>query len=511
MVSTKKYFLLSIILSTIAIATFSFMQQSIGGTYLPFTMSNMLLPNLGINSYFYVDSTTIIAYVALMKILYLVLGTDVLMLARISGICSFIAIIFSYNLLASVLPGDPKVKVFVLNLYALLWLGLDISIINGYVFGFTIPLCFVILFFLLSKYTQKNYIPMFLIAFISWISLGFFWHTLHTLTLILICSYLLIIPNLSNITVNENKIKWNLLALIIIIYIFTWFSLRDSTVSQIFNQNIEFNLNSIFGKGSFAGDYTYVSLIPYHYIDLIRYFAYLILYTIMGAISIKSLVTIIKKKEFIRDHTLVVFLLISDLLFQSIYFFATGTMSPRILLLLSYPLMLILIMSKSISDSNYICSTIRIFVSLFLVLSLMITAMPGLYSYIVEQPETNLNMDIYNSNFYWIMDHSNTINLTSDSNTLGNYILLYSNSGLYNTKKIYFESIGYGKYKCIIESDFKTNNDNLLLTNIVLHKKHIKFSSLEAWNKFEPLSEFQISQNKNLNLVYNDGRILISK
>lgn len=487
------------------------MGRSIGGTYLPFAISNMLYPDLGISSYFYVNSITIVAYLALMKTLYLVLGTDVLMLTRISGIFSFIAIIFSYNLLAPVLPGDPKVKVVILNLYPLLWLGLDVSIINGYVFGFTIPLCFVILFFLLSEHTQKNYIPMFLIAFISWISLGFFWHTLHTLTLILLCSHLLIIPNISNIAGNKNKIKWNLLILIIVIFIFTWFSLRGSAVSQIFNQHVEFNLHSIFGKGSLAGDYAYVSPLPYPYIDLIRYIGYLIIYMVMGGISIKSLVNIIKKNEFRSDHVLVMIFLVSDLLFQSIYFFATGTISPRILLLLSYPLMLIFIMSKSISDSNYICSTIRTFVFLFLISSLLIPSMAGLYSYILEQPETNLNMDIYNSNFDWIMTHSNTKNLISDAHTIGHYQLLYSNSNLYKAENISFGNIGYREYKSIIESDFNTNNDDFLLTNIELYKKHVKFSSLEAWNKFEPLSEFQISQDKNLNLVYNDGRILISK
>lgn len=506
----KKYTLFYFI--TVTALAFSLRSHSLGGAYQPSIVSNIFLPDLGINSYISVNPISTIGYVSLMKIFYLVVGTDIVMSTNIAGIYSIFAIIFSYQLFLSVLPGDTNVKKFIGYIYPLLLIGLDTSILRGYVFSFTIPLCFVILFFLLNKNTQRNYTSMFLIALISWISLGLFWHTLFTLTFILICFYL-IFPYIFNPMENKTKIKWNLFILVVVTFIFIWYSLRESTLyNLVANQHIEINFLSLFNKGSLASEYGYQSIVPVYYIDFIRYLGYLLIYIIMGVFSLNALLKTTLSKEFVGDSVLIVVFLLSDLLFQIIYFCATKSISPRVLILLSYPLMLIIILSKSKPEQDILSNIkLKYIIATFLIFSLFITSMSGLYEYAVEKPEKRLDANIYNDNFYWVMTHSNTKYLFSDTHTIGHYQILYSNSEFYSRDKLFYKCLDYRKYKSIVDSEFKLDKDDVLLINTELYKKHLIFGSLEAWSEYEPLNKTHISQNKNLNLLYDDGRIVMAK
>ena len=256
----------------VAAATYLLMPTSIGGAYQASIVPNIYLPDVGIDSHIGVNPRSIIAYVALMRILSIVCDADILAIIRMTGFFSVFAILCSYILILRILPGDKHVKILIAYTYPIVLLGLNTSILRGYVFSLTIPLCFTILFFLFGKQKNCNYIPLFLVALISWVALGFFWHSMHVMTYIIIITYLILF-NLTNIRENNQVgINWNLPILVTVIFIATWIYLRYVVIAFTLNKlHIDFALSSIFGKGSFAGDYSFISALPIEYIDGIRY------------------------------------------------------------------------------------------------------------------------------------------------------------------------------------------------------------------------------------------------
>ena len=95
----------------ILLVTYLLLSRSVGGYYQVHVLSNMYLPNLGIDSELAsVTSRSFIAYVALMRVVSLVCGTGALATTHIMAFFSVLYVFLSYVLLLRVLPGDQKVK-----------------------------------------------------------------------------------------------------------------------------------------------------------------------------------------------------------------------------------------------------------------------------------------------------------------------------------------------------------------------------------------------------------------
>jgi len=488
------------------------MPKSVLGFYQAHALSNIYIPNLGIDSGVGVNIKSIVAYPALIRVLFLICDTSTLATIRIAGFSSVLAILFSYILLFRVVAGDKKTKILVAWIYPIIFIFLNsASIVTGYIFGFSTILSFIIVFFFLDKRRQQNYIPLFIIALISWIALGLFWHTLQVMTYFIILSYMFISSLPDIIKTGNSTIKWNLFILLTVIFIATWIYLREDALGHVLN-NPNIDISSLFKKGSFAGTYSFKSALPIEWIDKMRYFGYIFAYVLMGIIAIKFIVNIFRKKEVSSAYIIVTALLISGISFMLLYFIASGTTLPRILLTFSYPFLLILLNSKSGLQIDFINKyNLKKIFTLVLVIPIALTSTCTLYTYIVETPEKNLSIEMYRNSFFWIVDHSHPKRILSDSHTSGHYQILYTSCGIYRQYKMDASSIGSDTYKRILEIEYKNVGDSILVINTELYKKHLIFSSLQAWNKFEPIPPQCVTQNKQLNIVYDDGRILIAQ
>lgn len=72
-------------------------------------------------------------------------------------------------------------------------------------------------------------------------------------------------------------------------------------------------------------------------------------------------------------------------------------------------------------------------------------------------------------------------------------------------------SIGYYTYKEILTETYKNAENTILVINIELYKKHLIFMSLQGWSRLEPIAPLYIMQNKWLNVIYNDCRLIVTK
>lgn len=457
-------------------------------------LPNIYLSDLGVNSIDGSNINTIIAYIALMRILSLICNADALTIVRFSGLFSILSIILSYSLLSSVVLGGKRMRSFVSYVYPIIIIGLDPSIVFGYISGFTLVLSIVILFFILNESKKENYFPMFITGLVSWIALGFFWHTIHVVIYLIIISHILITK------FNERDGKWNFFILISIIFIATWIYMRENIIEHtLYNPYIDFNLSTLyllFQKGSTAGQYSFKSALPIGQIKYIRYFSYVLAYGTM-------IILIRKRGSKIHYRTLIASLLVSEIIFQIIYFIGSGNVGPRVLIPFSLPLLLIIL-----NGSHFKNRLIR-FVPILLILPILITAISGSYTYLLENPASNLNDEIYTSGFSWTTEHFDEIQILSDSQTIGYYKLLYASSET-NNCKMQVVSINSKSYGQIVDGIYRNSANKILVLNIKLYEKHLLFGSLEDWNTFEPLDPYSVMLNK-LIFIYDDGKVMIFK
>lgn len=493
----------SLFLSTI-------MSLSIGGAYQANIISNIFLPNLGLDFYIGVNPMSIIGYIALIKILYVSIGVNIVELLNILGIYSIITIILSFLLFFTVIPGDRNLKTLIALIYPFLMIGLDTSIIRAYVFSFTVPLCFIIMYFVFNEEKYENYASMFIIAFISWITIGLSWHTLHVMTFILIVSTFI----LSRFFAPKSKqrtMKINFIILLVVTFLFIWFNLRNLTVAYIaHNPNIDIDIHSLFNKGSLLENYSFISVFPVQHIDLIRYIGYFFLYLVIVFIITEQAINIVKKREISHSSVIIAVLFISDVIFQGMYFFASGSMGPKIPLIFSFPVLILFLNSKStLNESILNKKHTKLIISILLIIPIVTTSLFGFMTYKLEMPEKQIDFNMYAESFDWIINHTFSPTIISDTHTIGHYELIYAQNSYYNLYKITFKNMKYSTYDEIMKLKYVPSSE-ILVINMQLDKKHLVYGSLEAWNKLNPLGLSHINQNKNASIVYNDGRVGIA-
>ncbi|WP_292381600.1 hypothetical protein [Methanosarcina sp. UBA289] len=507
----------------ILIATLLLLPKSLLGFYHVQVFSAIYLPNLkGDAPFIYLPNLTntpfksIIAYPIFMQILSILLRGNAIFISNITGIASILSIIFSYILFFRIMDGNHKIKSIASFLYPIILICTNpSSILAGYVLGFSTILCFMISFSFLDERRKSNYISLFFVAFISWITLGLLWHSEYSMIYLILIIYI-IISNLYNVSYNKIFSLWNILILYTVSFLFTWFYLRENTINNILNseQFRSISISSIFNKGSFTGAFTYNHSLQIYleYVDIIRYLGDLLAYIIMLIFAIEFAINIFRKKNVSKNHMFLTSLFISDILFISIYFISTGTLGTRILSTFSY--LLILIMLNSDQQFSIKClnnSNLRVLITLFLIMPLILTSIFSFYNYLIESPEQNVDIDTYNSSFRWISEYTDSDMINSDAHTSGHYQLFYTLGDVFDKKQMNFNSLSYAKYKKIVDSTYNPSDNSLLVINEILYEKHLQFQTLEAWNTFEPLSSKYLKQNINLNEIYNDGYVSIAQ
>ncbi|AKB70027.1 hypothetical protein [Methanosarcina mazei] len=495
----------------ILLAIILILPKSLLGFYHVQTFSAIYLPNLMDTKF-----KSIIAYVTFVQILSLIFKGSALSISNIAGITSVLSVIFSYILLFRVIDGDTKIKSIISFLYPVLMICASCSnILAGYVSGLSMILYFMICFFFLDERRKYNYISLFFVALISWITLGLFWHSVYVMAYFIFVFYI-VTSNLYHIRNAETFPLWNILILLTVSFLFMWIYLREDVMGNSLNlENLRLiGLSSIFNKGSFTGIYTYNHNLQTYlgYVDIMRYLGYLLAYIIILIFVIDSSISFIRKKKVSKNQIFLITLFISEILFIFLYFISTGTFGVRVLLTFSYPLIIIML-----NDNQHLCIkclnnfNLRIIITLFLIIPFILTSAFSLYNYLTESPEQNISIDTYENSFGWISEYSCADMIFSDAHTSGHYQLSYSLKNFFDRNQLDFCSVDYIKYEKIVNTTYNPSDNSLLVINEILYNKHLQFQSLEAWNTFEPLSPEYIEPNIYLNKVYNDGSVIIAQ
>ena len=509
-------------LTLIILIAYLLLPQSLGGYWgVPMT-SNAYLPDLGFDSELAtVNSRPVIAYVVLINVISTTLNTEPLATSHIMGLLSVLFVILSYLLLLHVLPAGNKAKMAVLGIFPIFYIAWYApALLSGYVLGPAMILSFSALFCILyqHRYKSQNHIAIFLVLLISLGALGVFWHTLFTATFLLIVSFTAVTAIPGILRKEKLVVNWYLVALIIAIFIVAWLYLRGPQLAFILqNLNLSFDFASLFAKGSFIGEYGFKYAFPVACAGKVRYAAYILVYVTMGLVAINYFRRVFKKDSVMSSevslaYSLVLTFLISDIVFQLLYFIATGTVGPRILITFSYPFMLIYLNSSVGQQASFVSKlNFKKFLTVFLVIAVILTSASSLYSYVKEDPARNLNEEMYKSSFFWIAEHTAAERVLSDAPTSGQYQLLYAYHNIFEHQRIAMSSITYSQYERVMNLTYENSPNSLLALNAKLYEEHLIFGALQAWNRFEPISPEYISRNPQLNIIYNDGRILLAQ
>jgi len=483
--------------------------------------SNAYLPDLGFDSKLAtVTSKSVIAYVVLVNAISTTLNAQPLATSHIIGLLSVLLVILSYLLLLRVLPGDNKAKMVILGVFPIFYIALRSGLISGYMLGPTMILSFTTLFCVLyqHRYRSQNYVAIFLVLLISLLALGVFWHSMFTATFLLVASFMAVTAIPRIVRKEKLVVNWHFVAFMIAIFIVSWLYLRGPKLASILqNLNLSFDFALLFAKGSFVGEYGFKYAFPVPYADEVRYAAYILVYVMMGLVAINYFRRVFKKDRVMSSevslaYSLTLTFLVSDILFQLLYFIATRTLGPTILITFSYPFMLIYLNSSVGQEASFVSRlNFKKFLTAFLVIAFILTSVSSLYSYVKEDPARNLNEEMYESSFFWIAEHSRAERVLSDALTSGQYQLSYAYRNVFQYHRIRMSSIAYSQYQKIMNLTYRNSPNSLLALNTRLYEEHLIFGALEAWNKFEPISPGYMRRNPQLNVIYNDGRILLAQ
>lgn len=344
------------------------------------------------------------------------------------------------------------------------------------------------------------------------------WHTAQVMLYTIIVCYFVILQIVWIAEKSQTIIKRNIYLILLLLYmtaisIITWIYLREATLRNIVNMPIELNPYQIFidffiKKGSIAGQYSYKTTFPIKQVQT-QYIGYIIAYVIMVVVTIKFFMNIFNKKKVSIIQILIVSFLLADIVFNSMYYIATRSAGPRILLTFSYPLVLLIILSSPIRTRSK--QVFHQIIAVILVVSLLPASSKILYTSLKESPNTQLPIEMYKNSLFWIEMYAQPEKILSDAHTQACYKILYEKYRSDKRFTIVMSSIGYYTYKEILTSTYKNAENTILVINIELYKKHLIFMSLQGWSSFEPIAPLYIMKNKWLNVIYNDCRLIVTE
>jgi hypothetical protein len=500
------------------------MPNSIDGFYQASMISNAYLPDLGAENSLSQSPTSIIAYVIIINILWNICNIDPLTTVRLFGFLSIVSIFILYSIIFEMVPGNRFVKESLKYGYPLVLIGLNTSILMGYVISFTVTLGFIIFiyFYRILNGDVSNYRIRFFTIMVCWIAIGLYWHSYHVAILLLVgamafTGYVYMIMN-NRITSNRKMINTVLVStlLLIVVFIMIWSYMRVDMLSGILN-NVLNNLNidilsNLFKKGSTAGTFSFVSQYPTGAIDTLRYVSYGIVYSFLFITIIMILWHLITKRPFGSKYVILMALLLADFAYQGLYFITTRSAAPLILLIFTIPFFLILFTDYPLPKfrgQGFLKRAITILV----VVPLILTSCMNIASYVTESPEKNVHLDILQYGDQWLFNNiEGDVTVISDAHTIGHYAIFQNMNGR-EFDGISVDSIGTGRYSELTTGIFikEMDVDSYVAINHVMYEDHLIFKSLQAWNKFEPLDPIYLRSNPHINSIYFDGFVTIGQ
>jgi len=490
------------------------MPISIGGAYQANMIVNIYLPNLGLDSNPNLDPSSIILYIVAMNIFSLILGVDTVELISIVAIILLTSITLSYLLLTRSFSKHKHYDLLIGLGYPLIILGLDLSLFRAYTLNFTLPLCLIMCYVLLNIDGQRKK-ELFIVGTLSSIALGYYWHTFYTITFLIVL-YFFVYLNVYRYLSRNNLILINLMMPLLfgLIFIAIWLFLRESVLSfTLFNPNLILEFSDFFSKGSFTGQYSFQGDLPTTIIDPLRYIGYIVTYVVTLLLVIKIVQNYLIGRSISESEILLVSVFSADITFQILYFIASHSISPKVLIFLLFPMFVLTLKYDNLKNIFPFgvakLNLLRIVIIVVATIPLILTSLSGIYIYTNDYPEYNIPKDTYASSINWNVNYLDSSTIISDTHTLGHYLLSY----IVDYQRIFglpiCNSIGYKDYHDLVTSRYRLSNGETLIINNELAKKHVVLESLNSWNKFEPLSYTSIRDNPNLKQIFSDGKVVI--
>jgi hypothetical protein len=482
--------------------------KSPGSFYVSSHYYNLYLPNFGLGSDVSIlphAFKTLLAQYSLFKVLLEILQEDIIILHQSLYFLSPILAFFAFVLFFSVIPDLKENRIMLSSLMCLVVSWSPISLILG-----------MATLFCLTKSTLKASIPHVISWMLSFLALAFYWHSAHLVFLFPIIFLLLLqmhfqLRNKDLPKEKAPKIKSNTLIVFLVISLFVWVFIRETPIfSRLFVATYFLDpliiSKGLFGKGSFIPlDYQYIFdfYISVSVLDVMRYITYLLTYLAIIFYSIHTIMVQNHDRKWIWALSL----LFGSVSFQFLYYIATATIGPAPIHIFLIPFLLGICMVKAKNKAS--SARIKLIYGILFVLimsSLALSASYTIYKDTTTSMEFMEDFDKYYSSSMWVANKLYEKNVLSDANTMGYMAIWCGKNKQYDIHPVYFHSIVLSTYDRLSKGTY--NHAVNIIYNLDMYKKNLVFESLERWNKFKPLPP-DIIQKNNLNILYNDGYILV--
>lgn len=476
--------------------------------YEPSHYYNLYLPNFGFNSEISILPTsfkTLAAEYSFKKVSLLLFQNDALALYRSLYLLSPILIFLAFILFFSMIPAFRKERVLLSSLLALTvdWPSIPL------ILGITAVYCII-------KSMSKKNTSFKIVLILSFTSLALYWHSAHILFLmpiVFILIFIIIFNKKEYLYQQKLREVLNILSIILIISIITWVLIRETPLFSMafkITYYLDFSVitKALFSKGSFLPvEYQYIFnfYIPSTYIDLIRYTAYLLTISIFLLYVLHD----IYAKKYNKIFILALSFISGSIGFILLYYIATETIGPAPMFIFLIPFLLALCVN-SIKKQSKRSKIGWGFIFIIIITFLIIIKSYNIYEYVTTSVGFSNDFERYSSSSLWITKNLPAgTRIISDANTIGYMAICYGKTNQFEHNTVYFSSIGLNIYDQLYKGIYQS--DSKVIYNFDIYKKNLVFQSLEAWNKFKPLSP-DIIQRNIFNIFYNNyGILLLSK
>lgn len=484
--------------------------SGLGSFWSSHMIANAYLPDLGLaGQSALVRPASVQAYVALDAALSTLTGAGPRAALNLISMTTVAGVLVMYvSISRRLAPAGSSVPLAVLGYVPLLLFG-QIAFLTGYILGPSLLLSLAFFWALVGS-PEVRTMPSshFALMALCWLSLGLMWHSLQIGTLLLACMLTFVAVVRRGATPH---VPTRLLAFLVAVAALTWLYVRPEMLQSVLSEaQGELSLFNLFSKGNYAGPHAYMSHTRLEWTSIVRYAGYVAAYALLAWMTLKFVA---------RSHTpspvadsvaavLLPAVLCADVVFQTAYFIATGSLAPGLLLFYGIPLLLAATADREVS-SGWIARTRLLHAGLAVVfVGAAATAVYVQYTYHTEDVDHVRSLADYESSYEWCSAHLPGDMLFADSATSGHYQVLAARSSQGGTATFNALDIVRAQYEDIANGSGPPPTMPFA-SNDALWSRHLMFGSLQSWNRFEPIDVESVSQTLSMSAVYSDGRITI--
>jgi len=480
--------------------------SAIGYTYAPAHFYNLYLPNLGVHSPTAIlpgAFKTLPADYSFLKILIDVFRNP-LLVYKLLYVLQPLLVFFSYYIFFKLVPHINESRFFLASLFSIFvyWPS------EQYLVGSLILGMISIVGIMSGK--KKFHV----LGYISLITVSLYWHSASVLFGVFLFSLLLIrylmVPTKTDI--------FNLL-IVSLILMMVWLYVRGhyqqhvfySLFSSLFNifkyVNIKYLKMALFSKGIVAPP----TFVYTRYTTIIKILNYM-RYTGYGMVFIVVLLCpliVYRCNKYGRALKLLAILSLSfvfgTIAHTILSFLTLMTIGPIVFIVFLFPFAVACLMLQYKMTRN------KLYVFIVGYLLLTIGVSQAYYAYHIDiemNPRFNENFEMYKIYALWIGEYAPRHGcFISDSATIGYIAIWFGRYKLYVSTLVHFESLDNTNYAELYNGLW--GRQCFLIYNFDLYLRHLPFYSLQAWNRYEPLSPEGLLLKNSLNKIYDSNIIWI--